>query len=124
MTIRGLAHEVALVLEDPPDCLTDVQIVVNDQDLRRHAVPGSQASPGAGATDGVRGSDNASFCGGGPSSVEGPGSVPSGSLTVKVLPWPSSLSTSMRPACCSTTRRAVASPIPVPAMRPLTFVAR
>lgn len=46
-----------------------------------------------------------------------------GSRTVKAEPTPSSLSTLIVPPCCSTTCRALASPIPVPLMRPDTLPA-
>ena len=43
---------------------------------------------------------------------------------MKVLPAPSTLSTAIVPPCCSTSCRALASPIPVPPIRPATFPAR
>jgi hypothetical protein len=47
-----------------------------------------------------------------------------GRQTVNVLPTPSRVSTPTVPPCCSTICRTAANPMPVPAMRPTTLLAR
>src|SRR5687767_13592765 len=92
-------HLVALVLQQGGNAHADRVVVVDHENASfRH---GHVPSPGAvsGPRDGP------------PSSGS---ERESGSRTVKVVPAPSVLSTSIVPPCCSTVCRAAASPTPVP----------
>jgi hypothetical protein len=76
-TVRRDAHAIALGLEQQPDALDDILVVLDDQDVVAQERP--------------------------PLAVGGS----KGSSTVKVAPFPTSLSTPIVPPCASTMRRAM-----------------
>src|SRR5258708_4700215 len=125
-TVRGGTDGETFALEEVAEHGEDLDVVVDDEDRPRrrgHRVDtGARAIGAVGPGRTIRREDDA--LGRGHHQFNFPSSAP-GSATWNVLPWPTALSTQMRPPCSWAIPRQMYRPRPMPAYdRASTFEAR